>query len=80
MLLFFPEMPGSRRQTDFWGKMFVLKVGFLSRLCSFALGCSFGFPVAFGGTLPEANACRCAVQAPKEKNPICGAPLDVRQK
>lgn len=33
-----------------WGGDVCFKGGFLSRLCCFELGCSFGFPVAFGVT------------------------------
>lgn len=47
--------------------MFVLKVGFLSGLCCFSLCCCFGFPVPFGVTLLESNACRFVVRGPKEK-------------
>lgn len=88
LLLFFPEMPGSRRQRFFFflGKMFVLKVGFLSRLClcrsactllQFGISCTFrGRGQGAGVTLLEPNACR-HVGSSSKRNHICGVQLRV---
>jgi hypothetical protein len=72
LCLLFPEMPGSRLQKGFFGKLFVLKVGFLSRwLCCFSPPCSFGFPVCVGVMLLEFCASCPEIGDPKEKRLTC---------
>lgn len=59
--------------------MFVLKVGLLSGLLLLCTSLQFWISCTFGGMWLEADARRCVIRAPEEKNPICGAQLCVRQ-
>lgn len=78
-LLFFPEILGSGLQKGFFGKLFVLKVGFLKQLRCVSPCCSFRFPVHFGTAWLESNACCRGIRDPKESY-VCGVQLYMRQK
>lgn len=63
-----------------WGGDVCFKGGVSQPAVLLLTSLQFGFPVAFGVTLLELNACR-AVRAPKEtESHICGVQLCGRQK